>query len=766
VNRSRAFALLLVTLGVGLLWLRFNAAPGELSGEARKLAVQSDLVAYYLPMTEQAAARLSHFELPLWNPHVCSGIPFLATLQTGVLHPATWLGLPLPAHEALSWRMLLTCWLAGVLAAWMFRRFGAPPVAACAGGVLYVFACVLGQSLWPPAASTLALLPWSLGCVERLLAQPAKPVPWTWWCGLAAGVALQLVAGFPQYFAYGALVVACVAAHRLVVALRDRVVSPAGALLRTGVLAAAWLAGAGVAAVQLLPTLELAAESVRAADLAPAAVHYLTIWDPYTATEVLRALFDPSPGFVSLHLGNDGGYLGVGVLLLAGVALLAGGRRSWAGLWLAIGVGSLLLSNGLLGATEPVYRAFAELPGLGSFRTPERLRFVTFLAWIVLAVAGFEELRRAGDGASAVPLARLRRVLLLVAVGVALALVGFGERGASWRVAAALALAMGVCWKRASPALRRGAEIGLFALLVLDAALATGTFGFLREIPVELSNRYATPDRGRPLPPGFFEALRDESGLERLELVRQRPRMATSPSDGGYRVACYEPLVPAQWPRLESVLHDKPAIGATLFDLPPESAPVFYDVAGVRRILLPGDAAGPEVFSNRDALPRVYVTPRYRVASQEQAFQLLRSGDFDFQTGVLVERAPAFESRDAGEVAPARILDYRPERVAVEAETQGPALLVLSDSHDPGWRARVDGDPAEILRANGLYRAVALPGGVRRVVFEYAPASLRWGGWISVASLAAVAGVALVGLRQRRAGGDAGGVADREADGE
>ena len=131
----------LVSLGVAACWLQFNASPGELTGEARKVAAQGDLLAYYLPMAELVASRLSAFELPLWNPHGCSGIPLFATLQSGVLYPGSWLAVLLPAHEALSWRMLLECWLAGVFATWMFLAWGRRPVAAhcaCSGHALKV----------------------------------------------------------------------------------------------------------------------------------------------------------------------------------------------------------------------------------------------------------------------------------------------------------------------------------------------------------------------------------------------------------------------------------------------------------------------------------------------------------------------------------------------------------------------------------------------------------------------------------------------------
>ena len=69
MRSGRWTAVALVSLGVAACWLQFNAAPGELTGEARKFAAQGDLLAYYLPMTELVASRLSAFELPLWNPH-------------------------------------------------------------------------------------------------------------------------------------------------------------------------------------------------------------------------------------------------------------------------------------------------------------------------------------------------------------------------------------------------------------------------------------------------------------------------------------------------------------------------------------------------------------------------------------------------------------------------------------------------------------------------------------------------------------------------
>jgi hypothetical protein len=65
-------------------------------------------------------------------------------------------------------------------------------------------------------------------------------------------------------------------------------------------------------------------------------------------------------------------------------------------------------------------------------------------------------------------------------------------------------------------------------------------------------------------------------------------------------------------------------------------------------------------------------------------------------------------------------VSFADERQTYAIEAISPGLLVVADAWYPGWRATVDGRPAEILRANLLYRAVALEPGRHEVTFEYA----------------------------------------------
>ena len=71
--------------------------------------------------------------------------------------------------------------------------------------------------------------------------------------------------------------------------------------------------------------------------------------------------------------------------------------------------------------------------------------------------------------------------------------------------------------------------------------------------------------------------------------------------------------------------------------------------------------------------------------------------------------------------------------------------MVFDESYAPGWHAWVDGKPRPILRAYGLFMAVAAGPGLHRVDFHYEPATFRLGLFLSLSALAALA--AAFGLR-------------------
>ena len=77
-----------------------------------------------------------------------------------------------------------------------------------------------------------------------------------------------------------------------------------------------------------------------------------------------------------------------------------------------------------------------------------------------------------------------------------------------------------------------------------------------------------------------------------------------------------------------------------------------------------------------------------------------------------------------------------------------PALLMLSEVWDPGWSATVDGEPAPVLLADHVLRAVPVPAGEHTVTLTYEPLYLRLGLAIAALTLVAIVVVAVFASRQ------------------
>jgi len=87
-----------------------------------------------------------------------------------------------------------------------------------------------------------------------------------------------------------------------------------------------------------------------------------------------------------------------------------------------------------------------------------------------------------------------------------------------------------------------------------------------------------------------------------------------------------------------------------------------------------------------------------------------------------------------------------PNHLDLTTRSASAGLLVLSEVDYPGWQVKVDGQPAQVLRADTVLRAVCLPAGSHTVRFEFAPRDLMIGAVISCLALAVVMVVVVVEL--------------------
>jgi hypothetical protein len=184
------------------------------------------------------------------------------------------------------------------------------------------------------------------------------------------------------------------------------------------------LFGVGLAAVQILPLIELASFSARGSGIPydQAAAYSVT---PFGLLQLVFPYFFRAPGNLQWGLWTHWEsylYFGLVPLVLVVVAVTCVRRREVAG-WAVFGVVGLVLSLGQYSPINLHYLLWL-LPGLSGLRAPGRFTFVVVLAAALLAAYGLAWLMaRAEAGSGSASSTRLRRALRgLVCVAVALAL--------------------------------------------------------------------------------------------------------------------------------------------------------------------------------------------------------------------------------------------------------------------------------------------------------------------------------------------------------
>lgn len=158
------------------------------------------------------------------------------------------------------------------------------------------------------------------------------------------------------------------------------------------------------------------------------------------------------------------------------------------------------------------------------------------------------------------------------------------------------------------------------------------------------------------------------------------------------------------------------------------------------------------IYENVGALPRLYFVDRYEVRAGKEGLDYMMSRGVDLSQTVLLQHEPPVEPL-SDEGARANIAAYGFNEIRVDAELPSPAILVLSEIFYPRWKLEVNGEPYEILRANHILRAVALPAGEHALVFRYDDSLLARSRTISrltlLAALIVMGGALFLGMKGR-----------------
>ena len=723
-----------------------------------------DLTHHFLPISALLRDELAQGRLPLWNPYTYSGHPLLADPQTALFYPLgdlflLWPGSSLASRlYALELETLFHLALAGAGTALFVHSLTRSRWAGLVAGITFAFSGYLTG--YPPLQLAIlrtgVWLPILMGLVRYTLAHPTRR---RGWMGLALAGATAFLAGHGQTFLHLAT---ALLSWTLFLLIRQwtgwRAALPR--LLKLGLAA---LFALGLVTVQLWPSWEFTRLSVRASlDLATAG----TGFPLQDAWQLLfpRALTHFAPQYISV--------VGLALALLALLTLPLDRRdRAPRLFFLGLALVAFWLSLGNEGGLFPLF--YRWLPGWSLFRQQERLAYLTTFGLSVLAGYGLLSIQRL---ASPLP----RRLALTVLLGFLAATAVFGLL---WQMAgrtqlthlaflarAVFVLGIGgifvglVTWLRG-----RALGMALALLIFLDLALSLAGINLA---PGRLEERVALPPEVQAL----------QARIQAEEVGTAPPPRAFNEHRvfGDYGVAA----------RVEDLWGESPlrlARYAALFQEFPlhrlwQLTGPGYVLTWREELFLPAQRlaafpdAGPEGASTylhrlEKAAPRARFVVATQAVDDAQALTLLADDALDLACTALLpaEASPLLPATPADMSAAGERGKPTCPTVPVQAQRLGPArwriqvqapqagLLLLSENWMPGWQARVRRDGmvtrAPVYRANLTFLGAPLPAGESQVELIYRPASVYWGGLISLASLGSLlilAGWAWLSRRRQR----------------
>ncbi|RDJ25356.1 hypothetical protein DWF00_15865 [Bosea caraganae] len=722
-----------------------------------------DAKAHFYPQLQFLATAWHRSLSPFWTPYVFAGSPQVADPQSLIFSPPFALIAALNPAPSFRWSdgTVLGTLLVGAFAiVLLFRDRNWHPAGAVVAALCFAFGASAAWRI-QHVGQILSLGYFAVTLLLLSRALERRSLVYGFCSGLAAGF---MVLGRDQVALLGVYVLA-----GLTIAAIAMAEQPLRALLRSlGPLIAGTLGAILVATVPILLTLFLAQESNRPVidllgaekgSLHPASLLTGLIANLYGASGPLDNFWGaPSPaweqrfGPLDLFLARNMGQLYLGLLpmlLILTIGLVRGAlfRREI----VALTIAAVLVLLYALGRYTPAFQLLFHLPGADFYRRPADALFI--LGALLAILGGYLTHLVMTDTAprGSVWQKLVEAALLLGALALALWLAHTVGRLQLAIVPVATALLCAVLAMGALVAARgfalRGATIAaaivLAAMLVVDLSANNG------------------PSESTALPSTNFEMLRADSKNETIALLKRETARTAAP-DRRDRIELAG--LGFDWPNaslvheLDNTLGYNPlrlglyskATGAgdhvalpdqrTFSALMPGYRSLLADMLGLRFIatgvpaeqidksLKPGDlvqiarTADAYVYENPRALPRVLLVTQ---AQKADFGAILDSGQwpasFDPRRTVLLERDLPPLPAGPDQAGSVKIVDYGTTEVSLAAEAPRGGFVVLNDVWHHWWQVEVNGKPAELLRANVLFRAVAVPPGRSTIRFVFRP---------------------------------------------
>lgn len=731
----------------------------------------------------------SRFSIPLWDPYAFSGHPLFANGFSDVLNPFNVLFFLLPFYTAFALSQILYILALGLGTYALIRSYRISPLSAFFGAMVFMLSGTLIAVHANFLLSGYWLFPCILLAIKRFVERNCR----------GALLALSLCTGITLFGNAQAALYSLSAAVAFAIFLALPSLRRHRRTLARIALAIA--IGVGIGAVQLFPTLELAMHTGReGAGAAPLSWlppwHILNLVAPNFFGDYLHMYYTRIIGVSHLTsllgLVTNGTthypwtvlYVGIAPLVLA--LAIGFSRRINHQLRFYRWLGGIALLLPMLGFLYTMY-PFTAIPILSKFTTVTRMLTLFTFAVAMLAAFALERIR--ADRQLSRTAFRICLVLFLFAVLLAFSLTVFPR---------AVPMVSSITEQLLSPyyaatvphvyplntyvteffssltTLVQQYAFPATVTMLLSTALASLLFlQFVRgKLPgrwflvllisltiADLFSYDATYIRTSPPERLYFETgslafLKSDPSLFRiigLPVFDESGRYIQEFAITSNMLTIYgiqdangvDPIFPRRYNSFTDLISTQEIMGHVVIT---DYHSPLIDLLNVKYVLseTPLNASKLTLvnaddlflYENLNVLPRVFVMRNFTVASQHEILRLMNRTDFNPRAVLFLEVQPEFV--EPGQLtASVAVAEYSSNRVSILANLSAPALIVLTDSYFPGWRASVDGVPTPILAADYTFRAVEVPAGAHRIEFSYLPTMFLIGVCITFASLAA-----------------------------
>ena len=698
--------------------------------------------------------------IPLWNPYMFGGLPFVGAMHGDIFYPTSFLRLLLNPDTVLDIVFALHLVLAGLFTYVFLRTIGATWTAAVTGGLAYQLSGIVASLVSPGHDGKMAvsaLLPLLL--IGLLLGIRKRRLEGFGLVALITG--FDLLSPQLQMTQYSLILAGL---FTLWLCFRDdERPDPRWRWISLGLAALAVVVGFGIAMIQLLPFIKYTPYAARTVGQQGWAYATSYAMPPENILDWLVPTFS---GIFEKYWGSNffklhSEYVGAATLALAAVGLGSATRRRM--IWFLGGAGLLFLLVALGGHT-PFYRLwYALVPGVKVTRAPGMAFFIPTFVFACLAAFGVERLER-GEGAKV-----LRGVLVAAAVllllGASGGLGGMARSLASEQMAqqaaansgaialgaigsaVVLALAAGIGLGAGQGKLRGGTLAALLLLLVGGDLFVNARRFFIWSAP--MAQLYAEDDITRRLEatPAPYRALdfpAEAGGGVYPTAFLMEKRIPNAFGHHGNELNAYDQLWGGKgvWANAGNLrLFDLMAIRYLI-------APVSAQVPGYHFVLRVAHTPGGRdgfLYEADTVPPYARVVPAAVKLAADRIVPTLLDPRLALDRVVLLPEdapvnPPRLDSLPPAMAARATVSAWEPGAMTVRLDPapEHDAYVVVAENWYPDWKATVDGKDATVLRGQQTLITVPVPRGAREVKLWFTSASYGRGKGITLASLGVV----------------------------